>query len=60
MELALTVLIWLIVGLFSFSFIIWLSLVVIGLIRTRKARKLMNKTTAEMMREIEKMFGGKN
>lgn len=59
MELALTVLIWLIVGIFSISFIIWLTLVVIGLIRTRKVRKMMNKTSAEMMRDLENMFGGR-
>jgi membrane protein implicated in regulation of membrane protease activity len=59
MELALTVLIWLIVGLFSVSFIIWLALVVIGLIRARRVRKMMNKTSTEMMRDLEKMFGGR-
>jgi len=56
MELALTALIWTVLGIIVLGFIIWLTVLVIAMMRARKARKVVNKHTAQMMRDIEDFF----
>lgn len=58
MELALTTLLWVIVGAVSLGVVLWVTNLIVVTIKTRKVRKMMNKTTTEMMMDIKRMIEG--